>query len=221
MVFFNILFLKFRMVDWVFDKTRICNIHKIELYSLWSVNFTKCISSSNRIVHAHILILLFRSNIVRILEKVKSFVWFWLFQSIDGHDFILGHNLIPICMFDGWAIWKRVTLGATDSAKRDRRCHPGLGHRHNDRRDGRACGLYSGFRHLYVCCRYLGCFLGISVLAHGSDDVSRGCRLAAVRVEEFDSREHHQTRMANEPAPSSPAKRCLCADGDSGATPEC
>jgi hypothetical protein len=59
MIFFNILLLKFGMVDWVFDKTRICKIHKIELYSLWNVNFTKCISSPNHIIHAHILILLF------------------------------------------------------------------------------------------------------------------------------------------------------------------
>jgi hypothetical protein len=59
MVFFDILLLKFGMVDWVFDKTRICKIHKIELYFVWSVNFTKCISSPNRIIHTHILILLF------------------------------------------------------------------------------------------------------------------------------------------------------------------
>jgi hypothetical protein len=60
MVFFNILLLKFRMIDWTFDKTRICKIHKIEFYFLWSVNFTKCISSPNRIIYVHILILLFR-----------------------------------------------------------------------------------------------------------------------------------------------------------------
>jgi hypothetical protein len=33
-VFFNILLLKLGMADWIFDKTRICNIHKIALYSL-------------------------------------------------------------------------------------------------------------------------------------------------------------------------------------------
>jgi hypothetical protein len=60
MIFFDTLLLKFGMVDWVFDKTRICKIHKIELYSLWSVNFTKCISSPNRVIQSHILILLFR-----------------------------------------------------------------------------------------------------------------------------------------------------------------
>jgi hypothetical protein len=60
MVFFNILLLKFGMVDWVFDKIEICKIHKIELYSLWNANFTKCISNPNCIIHVHILILLFR-----------------------------------------------------------------------------------------------------------------------------------------------------------------
>jgi hypothetical protein len=60
MIFFDILLLKFGMVDWVFDKTRICKIHKIELYSLWSVNFTECISIPNCVIQSHILILLFR-----------------------------------------------------------------------------------------------------------------------------------------------------------------
>jgi hypothetical protein len=60
MVFLNILLLKFGMVDWIFDKTGICKIHKIEHYSLLSVNFPKCINNPNRIIHAHILILLFR-----------------------------------------------------------------------------------------------------------------------------------------------------------------
>jgi hypothetical protein len=73
MIFFNILLLKFGMVDWVFDKTKICKIHKIELYSLWSVNFTKCIDGSNCIIHAPILILLFRQNIIKILENSQIF----------------------------------------------------------------------------------------------------------------------------------------------------
>jgi hypothetical protein len=88
MVFFNVLLLKFGMVDWVFDKTRICKIHKIELYSLWSVNFTKCISNSNCIIHAHILTSLFRSNIVKILEKSQIFCLVSTFSSISGHNFI-------------------------------------------------------------------------------------------------------------------------------------
>jgi hypothetical protein len=93
MVFFNILLLKFGMVDWIFDKTRICKIHKIELYSLWtlwSVNFIKWINIPNRIIHAHILIL-FRSNIIRILEKSQIFCLISTFSSLGGHNFI------PIC----------------------------------------------------------------------------------------------------------------------------
>jgi hypothetical protein len=71
-----------------------------------------------------------------------------------------------------------------------RRCCPGLGHRPNGKRDVPDCGLHSGGRHLPVVAVY-NAFWEISVRSDGSDGASRGRLLAAARVDEFDSREHH------------------------------